>query len=235
MRPQDKAIESTPFPNFRHPTFFPPFTCCPITSPDQAPDDPFSTRPLHFLLGTLSENMTLSTNPTLICKDVATTPFAVVIDLSRNTGSPLQEQPGIAPTLLQNFDFKPFRKGHTLVIRNARRHGVGEKQGFIKVAREDVTIIPASIDTLLSMSDRNIAAEKLFNNRRRGQDNTQRFCQACGRGGRVEQFSRCLGCGAVWYCNKDCQVDGWNTKGHKTECRVFKVVGALSLGGQGWS
>jgi hypothetical protein len=83
----------------------------------------------YFLLGTIAENMTLSTNPTYVCKDKSGSSFAVTL------------KPADDGTGVPSFEVKGFKKGHTIVIRRAKRYGVKEgKQGFINAGMEDVKV-----------------------------------------------------------------------------------------------
>ena len=73
-----------------------------------------------YLVGTISENMTLATNPTFVCKDRDIVPFAVTIKLDSNPQG-------------ERFDVKACKKGHTMAILDAKKYGVKEgKQGFIE-------------------------------------------------------------------------------------------------------
>ncbi|KAH7325759.1 hypothetical protein B0I35DRAFT_118151 [Stachybotrys elegans] len=101
-------------------------------------------------------------------------------------------------------DESAWRKGRCLVIPQARRT-VGKATGFVRVPEGQagsVKTVPGGWDVLRRMGDVS--------------DST---CAGCGG----EGTSRCLGCGVVRYCGKECQVAGW-TGGHKGECKGFKAI-----------
>lgn len=82
----------------------------------------------HFLLATISENMTLSDTPTFICKDRDSTTFALKIILPKNLG-------------IERFEYQKFKKGLTVVVKNARRGGVVDgRQGYIETGLENVQV-----------------------------------------------------------------------------------------------
>ena len=73
--------------------------------------------------------MTLSTNPTFVCKDQSNSSFALTIKLVDHGSA--------AP----KFEVKGFKKGYTILIRGAKRYGVREgKQGFVNAVMEDVKV-----------------------------------------------------------------------------------------------
>jgi hypothetical protein len=84
-----------------------------------------ASRPYN-LIGTISENMTLSTSPTFICKDPSNTPFALTLRIP----AALVKQ-GVQGG---GYDVSAFKKGFTVVVPGARRSGVSEgKQGFVEI------------------------------------------------------------------------------------------------------
>jgi hypothetical protein len=90
-----------------------------------------NNHPSTFLLGIIVENMTLGANPTFICKDRSGVSFAVTIQLP-------EEEEGKFPHV------KGFKKGYTIVIKEARRFGVKDgKQGSVRVGVEDVEVCPS--------------------------------------------------------------------------------------------
>jgi hypothetical protein len=71
--------------------------------------------------------MTLGANPTFICKDRDTAPFAVMIKLDSASK--------------EGFDVKAYKKGHTMAIRDAKKYGVKEgKQGFVETTTEKIKV-----------------------------------------------------------------------------------------------
>ncbi|ATZ53306.1 hypothetical protein BCIN_09g01780 [Botrytis cinerea B05.10] len=225
---------SPDFPNLLSPAFL-TFSTCPLnpTADPSSTASPNQTAPGEarktYLLATISQNMTLSTTPTFICTDSASASFALTIILE----SPL------TPAQLEgsvngnsggdghDFDIKKLKKGHTVVVPNPRRHGVREgKQGYVRCVWGDLTIIPASLDKLLGMSERFIKARESIEENSRGD---LVICHSCERKDSEEQLSRCKGCSEVWYCGKECQIKGWNEQGHKSECKVLKTVCNMDL------
>jgi hypothetical protein len=78
------------------------------------------------LIGTISENMTLSTSPTFICKDPSGTPFALTLRIPAALVKAGVQGGG--------YNVSGFKKGFTFVVPNARRSGVSEgKQGFVEI------------------------------------------------------------------------------------------------------
>jgi hypothetical protein len=80
--------------------------------------------------------MTLSTNPTFICKDRTDSPFAVMVKFDGYTsGLP--------------FDVKACKKGYTMCVARARRSGATEgRQGFVKAEVGDVIVGSMLLDLL---------------------------------------------------------------------------------------
>jgi hypothetical protein len=125
---------------FHDPTKFPSFVNIPLANQDAHPNltstsiisfqdhaSLTNTRLnlIYHLLGTISENMTLGTNPTFVCKDRDNSPFAVTIKLGSG----------------ENFDAKACRKGYMMAIRGARKFGVKEgKQGFVETSVGMITV-----------------------------------------------------------------------------------------------
>jgi hypothetical protein len=79
-------------------------------------------------MGTISEDMTLGTNPTFICKDRNMVPFAVTIKLSSGSAAEM-------------FDVKICKKGYTMAIQQAKKYGVKEgKQGFVETTPGNIKV-----------------------------------------------------------------------------------------------
>jgi len=137
------------------------------------------------------------------------------------------------------FDAKKLKKGFTVVIPEPKRYGVNEgKQGYVKCAWGDLRLIPFSLDKLRALSWKIAEEHSLLPAPAAaavdGQEDDIVRCQGCGKSGVKEDLSRCRGCGEVWYCDKECQTQGWSEKGHKGECKILKFVGGLELGDRGW-
>lgn len=47
-------------------------------------------------------------------------------------------------------------------------------------------------------------------------------CSVCGKTG--EGLKRCQKCHCGIYCSRDCQVEAFNNKGHKTECKILRKL-----------
>ncbi|KAJ8067297.1 hypothetical protein OCU04_004653 [Sclerotinia nivalis] len=236
------------FPNLLSPAFL-TFSTCPLnptvdpsrTAPtvEASPGTPRKT----YLLATISQNMTLSTTPTFICTDSASVSFALTVILEAPL-TPAQLEGSVSGNGNGNgnrggdeFDIKKLKKGHTVVVPNPKRHGVREgKQGYIRCAWGDLgvsyvfgnpcrlylgtdegkQIIPTSLERLLGISKRFLNAPE---NVEENSPENLVTCQSCERKAGEEELSRCKGCSEVWYCGKECQTEGWNSKGHKS-CRT---------------
>lgn len=136
--PKRSCIQSTEMPrlpDFSDPTIFPSFSSCPlVTSTDSASSD-------RFLLGTIQQEMTISTSPTFICKDFTGQSFAVTVRLSPDEVKPEIRGGG--------YDVKGWKKGYSVVLRDAKRSGVSDgKQGFVEVKKEDVNVSQVASTTL---------------------------------------------------------------------------------------
>lgn len=91
----------------------------------------------HTLIATISENMTVSTSPTFICKDVSSTPFALTLGIPADSVAEGVRGGG--------YDVRGFKKGFTVAVPGPRRSGVKEgKQGFVEVAVDAVKVCDKS-------------------------------------------------------------------------------------------
>ncbi|RDW92544.1 hypothetical protein BP5796_01938 [Coleophoma crateriformis] len=178
------------FPNFTSPRTFPTFQALPLTNPPSLPGVTYpSAADLsspYFLLGTLKENMTLSSNPTYILQDCAGQNFACVLRVPDSTAS--------SP----KFAVDGLKKGQTLVLANPTRGGVKEgKQGHVAANLEEVLILPTKVERLMELSIR-VKSEQV---QREGEvEEGEEVCQACGKKG--DKLLRCKGCESAWYCDK---------------------------------
>ncbi|KAF8864528.1 hypothetical protein BDZ45DRAFT_613580 [Acephala macrosclerotiorum] len=189
------------FPDFSNEDLFPTFAECPLK--EALPG--YTTASTQYLLGTIGENMTLGSNPTFICKDRSGASFALTLKLPRHMQKEDVRGGGL--------DFKAYKKGWTIVVKRPARSGVKDgKQGFVESEVEESLVIPASLEKLAGMHNREwLSAAK-----------GEVACQGCDEVKSRDELSRCKGCGAVWYCNKECQTKGWSEKDHKSECKAFK-------------
>ncbi|KAI1144792.1 heterokaryon incompatibility protein-domain-containing protein [Nemania diffusa] len=105
------------------------------------------------------------------------------------------------------------QKGYTVAILYAECHQFMTSE--VGIRHEDprmIQIFPLSLHKLLALSDQ----FQQFSSKPDG----IRMCHACGKKGTTLQ--RCGKCLSFWYCDKACQVAGWNEKGHKVDCKLFK-------------
>ncbi|KAM3075300.1 hypothetical protein ACMFMF_005978 [Clarireedia jacksonii] len=222
---------SSTFPNLHDSTTFLTFSTTPL-APDADPsvstNDTSPASAKTYLAATISQNMTLSTTPTFICTDSSSASFALTIILAAPLTPAQLEGSAASAADGSGFDIKKMKKGHTVVIPDPERHGVKEgKQGYVRCKWEDLVIVPASLEKLVSMSERYLK-EREDLGPEVGREDILR-CQACEKSGNREELSRCRGCEAVWYCDKACQTKGWSERGHKGECKVLKAVDILRV------
>lgn len=203
------------FTNFQT---FPTFDELPSSSSSSSPSSSTQSSP-WFLLAQIKENMTI-TKPTLVVRDRSNTDFAVTFDDGDHHGLT-----GASGEKLR------FRKGHTLVVPGATRTDRGEgKKALVRVLEgkgREVKVVPGSLEKVITLGAELDGSED-------GEDGDRvvRKCAACGKEGAKgedeeeggQKLMRCTGCGVVAYCSKECQVQGWNEKGHKADCKVLKGI-----------
>ncbi|KAI8623900.1 heterokaryon incompatibility protein-domain-containing protein [Xylariaceae sp. FL1651] len=105
------------------------------------------------------------------------------------------------------------QKGYTVVVLYAERHVF--MSGETGIRHEDpqlIKIFPLSLAKLLVLNDQ----VQRFST----QINGMRICHGCGK--KAASLQRCGKCSSFWYCNKGCQVVGWNEKGHKADCKPLR-------------
>ncbi|PHH49632.1 hypothetical protein CFIMG_007715RA00001 [Ceratocystis fimbriata CBS 114723] len=166
-------------------------------------NDTPTTEGSHVLLGTYKENMSI-TRPTYILEDRDKQSFAVTFMIAND--SPVRPK---------------FKKGAAVAVCGLARQepnaaaGETKKSACIRVrAGEETRVVGlgVSLDRILATS----AADPLTAS-----------CAACGKPeGKTEGMKRCTSCGWVKYCGKECQIEGWNTKGHKGDCKAFRLLQA---------
>ncbi|KAH9211167.1 hypothetical protein DL95DRAFT_465154 [Leptodontidium sp. 2 PMI_412] len=111
----------------------------------------------------------------------------------------------LAPTQL--------RSGYTVAILYAKRHVF--TFGPPSIRHEDprmIKVFPLSLDKLLALNDQ----VQQFSTELGG----IRICHGCGK--KAESLQRCGKCSSFWYCDRACQVAGWNEKDHKANCKLLK-------------
>lgn len=197
-------------PDFEPSLFFQSFEDCPLVDEKKAPSTISSSLlSKKYLLGTIQLEATLSTSPTYICKDSKRNLFAVTVKLPANEVRDNIRGGG--------FDVTAWKRGWCLAILDAKKSGVDNgKQGFILVKKADVMVFPFSLERLIQYSQAFNYQAILYPD--------QRTCRACNSAESPDNLKACSGCGAAWYCQKECQIRGWNEKGHKRECKVFMLL-----------
>lgn len=105
------------------------------------------------------------------------------------------------------------QRGYTVAILYAQRHAFMFCEPGIR--HEDprmIKIFPLSLHELLALNDQ----VQQFSIELNG----IRMCHGCGR--KAASLKRCGKCSSFWYCDRACQVAGWNEKGHKANCKLLK-------------
>ncbi|KAJ8123774.1 hypothetical protein ONZ43_g350 [Nemania bipapillata] len=123
----------------------------------------------------------------------------------------------LAPTQIQ--------KGYTVAILYAERHNFLSFE--VGIRHEDpqmLKIFPLPLHELLVLSDR----FQQFSTELDG----IRMCHGCGK--KAASLQRCGKCSSFWYCDRTCQLAGWNEKGHKADCKLLKDPDLRGLFGFNW-
>ncbi|PGH26701.1 hypothetical protein AJ80_01647 [Polytolypa hystricis UAMH7299] len=105
------------------------------------------------------------------------------------------------------------QKGYTVAILYAQRHAFMFCEPGIR--HEDprmIKIFPLSLHKLLALNDQ----VQQFSAELDGIG----MCHGCGK--KAASLQRCGKCSSFWYCNRACQVAGWNEKGHKANCKLLE-------------
>ncbi|KAJ8069382.1 hypothetical protein OCU04_003036 [Sclerotinia nivalis] len=110
-----------------------------------------------------------------------------------------------APTQLQ--------KGHTVAILYAQRCGDDSEPEISLKNAALLQIFPISLHNLIALRD----VTQEFSTK--GEIDNARICHACGK--KSASMAKCRRCSFFWYCNRNCQVAGWNKKGHKNDCKIL--------------
>ncbi|KAG6304768.1 hypothetical protein E4U45_001165 [Claviceps purpurea] len=111
---------------------------------------------------------------------------------------------------------KEAQLGHTVAVLDATKHDF--KFGPPGIRLQDARMIkclPLPLTKILEL-DNDV---RQFS---KPQQNDCRNCHGCGNIAAAASMKRCSGCLSFWYCNKDCQMVGWVTKGHKACCKSLK-------------
>ncbi|EUC40071.1 hypothetical protein COCMIDRAFT_109712 [Bipolaris oryzae ATCC 44560] len=105
------------------------------------------------------------------------------------------------------------QKGYTVAILYAERHAfMFCEPGIRHEDPQTIKIFPLSLDKLLALNDQ-VQQSSI-------EINGMRICHGCGK--KAASLQRCSKCSSFWYCNRTCQVAGWNEKGHKADCKLLK-------------
>ncbi|KAI0858172.1 hypothetical protein F4860DRAFT_486977 [Xylaria cubensis] len=111
------------------------------------------------------------------------------------------------------LDPEQVQKGYTVAILYAERHQFMSFE--VGIRHEDprmIKIFPLPLHKLLALNDQ----FQQFSTEHDG----IRMCHGCGK--KAASLKRCGKCSSFWYCDKACQVAGWNEKGHKADCKLLK-------------
>ncbi|CAG8973125.1 hypothetical protein HYALB_00007602 [Hymenoscyphus albidus] len=104
--------------------------------------------------------------------------------------------------------------GHTMAVLDAKRRQFMDGQIGIRLENHKIIkIFPLSLHKLLTMNDE---IQKFSTPNVDGTRN----CHGCGR--KANSLQKCGKCLSFWYCGKDCQMTGWNAKGHKSICKLLE-------------
>ncbi|KAG6304767.1 hypothetical protein E4U45_001164 [Claviceps purpurea] len=113
--------------------------------------------------------------------------------------------------------------GHTVAVLDATKHDF--KFGPPGIRLQDARMIkcfPLPLAKILALVNETRQFSK-------PQQNNCRNCHGCGNSAAADSMKRCSGCLSFWYCNKDCQMIGWVTKGHKASCKFLRDPDLRSL------
>ncbi|KAI9782000.1 MAG: hypothetical protein M1839_005593 [Geoglossum umbratile] len=105
------------------------------------------------------------------------------------------------------------QKGFTVAILYAEQHGFLDLS--VGIRHENPTaikIFPLPLGELLILSDK----VQQYTRELKG----VKTCQGCNQ--KAASPKKCSRCDLFWYCNKSCQIAGWNENGHKADCKLLK-------------
>jgi len=105
------------------------------------------------------------------------------------------------------------QKEYTVAILYAHRHAfMFDKPGIRHEDPRMIKIFPVSLHNLLALSDQVQQFSTEFDG--------LRICHGCGK--KAASLKKCGKCSFFWYCDRTCQVAGWNEKSHKANCKLLK-------------
>ncbi|KAG6026462.1 hypothetical protein E4U19_002587 [Claviceps sp. Clav32 group G5] len=119
----------------------------------------------------------------------------------------------------REFTTSPYQKGYTVAVIDAVQYPYKFKKpgSQCPIRLEDprmIKVFPLSLAKMLAMGDQ-------FRRFAIRQHNNLRKCHGCGTNAAADAMKRCGICFSVWYCNKECQIAGWTTKKHKSDCKFL--------------
>ncbi|KAM0193307.1 hypothetical protein ACHAPC_001557 [Botrytis cinerea] len=106
-----------------------------------------------------------------------------------------------------------LRKAHTVAILYAQRDGTTTEPEIRLQNVSLLQVFPISLIHLIALRD----LTQEFSTKR--ETDNARTCHGCGK--KSSSLARCGRCSFFWYCNKECQVNGWKNKGHKNDCKIL--------------
>ncbi|KFY53223.1 hypothetical protein V496_07798 [Pseudogymnoascus sp. VKM F-4515 (FW-2607)] len=118
------------------------------------------------------------------------------------------------------------QKGYTVAILYAQRHEFMFSEPGIRLEKSsNIKIFPTSLGNLLALNDQvqNFSVEA----------NGMRTCHGCGKPSAT--LKKCAKCSLFWYCNRACQIRGWNEKGHKADCKILRDADLKGLFSPNWN
>ncbi|TPX08058.1 uncharacterized protein E0L32_010258 [Thyridium curvatum] len=105
-----------------------------------------------------------------------------------------------------------LRPGNTVAVLRARSHQFLDSSVGVRQEKENaVKIITATLTELLRLSD----SVRIYS-----KDAAGKVCHGCDE--EKKPLLRCAKCAMFWYCGRDCQMTGWNEKGHKRDCKIIR-------------
>jgi hypothetical protein len=120
----------------------------------------------------------------------------------------------------ESFDSASVQPGNTIAILYAHQHQFPDLTLGIRLETlSTVKIIPATLHDLRKLSQRIGKYFPAFDG--------MRICHGCENPGL--RWMKCARCTRFWYCSKDCQIKGWQEKGHKKDCKILQDKDVVNL------
>ncbi|PLB49277.1 hypothetical protein P170DRAFT_509858 [Aspergillus steynii IBT 23096] len=125
----------------------------------------------------------------------------------------------------RTLDTPALKVGNTVAIMYAARHFFLDGSLGVRVEEgEMVKVFPTSLENLLRLSEEIQSWPRDF-----AEHST---CHACGAEG---ELKKCVRCGVLKYCNKECQEIGWKDKNHKKDCKIIADSDFQEMSMMHWS